>query len=100
MAETDILQDEQIRKAVNALLKHVSKQNSKSNDLLEEDELLYLVCCSTHIYFIAVTTVMVDRHISVAICVWSLQSKPRLACLGLHLVFISPNWCILPLHRS
>lgn len=37
------LQDEQIRKAVAALLKHIAKQKASSNDLLEEDELLYMV---------------------------------------------------------
>ena len=37
------LQDEQIRKAVAALLKHITKQKARSNDLLDEDELLYMV---------------------------------------------------------
>ena len=43
MTEPRGLQEEQIRKAVNALLKHIAKHKSTSNDLLEEDELLYLV---------------------------------------------------------
>lgn len=37
------LDDEQIQKAVAALLKHIAKQKARSNDLLEEDELLYMV---------------------------------------------------------
>lgn len=43
MSGTPGLQDDQIRKAVDALLKHVEKQQAKANELLEEDELLYLV---------------------------------------------------------
>jgi hypothetical protein len=43
MALPEGLQEEQIRKAVAALLKHIAKQQAKANDLLEEDELLYLV---------------------------------------------------------
>ena len=39
------VQTEQILKAVNALLKHIEKQNSKTNKLIEEDELIYLVGC-------------------------------------------------------
>ena len=37
------VQPEQILKAVKALLKHIEKQNAKSNSLIEEDELIYLV---------------------------------------------------------
>ncbi|CAL5218961.1 g714 [Coccomyxa viridis] len=36
------VQPEQILKAVKALLKHIEKQNAKSNSLIEEDELIYL----------------------------------------------------------
>ncbi|KAK9915946.1 hypothetical protein WJX75_006320 [Coccomyxa subellipsoidea] len=43
MSGTPGLQDDQIRKAVDALLKHVEKQQAKANELLEEDELLYLI---------------------------------------------------------
>ena len=43
MALPEGLQEEQIRKAVAALLKHIAKQQAKANDLLEEAELLYLV---------------------------------------------------------
>ncbi|EIE27107.1 ribosomal protein L1 [Coccomyxa subellipsoidea C-169] len=43
MSTTPGLQEDQIRKAVAALLKHVEKQQAKANELLEEEELLYLV---------------------------------------------------------
>jgi hypothetical protein len=35
--------EEQVRKAVIALLKYIGKQKENSNNLLEDDELLYLV---------------------------------------------------------
>ena len=34
---------EQIMKAVKALLKHIEKQKAKANELIEEDELIFLV---------------------------------------------------------
>ena len=34
---------EQILKAVRALLKYIEKQKAKSNELIEEDELIFLV---------------------------------------------------------
>ncbi len=34
---------ERILKAVRALLKHIEKQKAKANDLIEEDELIFLV---------------------------------------------------------
>jgi len=37
------LQQDQVKKAVTALLKHISKQQAGSNDLLDSDEMLYLV---------------------------------------------------------
>ena len=37
------LKSQQILKACNALLKHVAKQKVASTDLLEEDEIIYLV---------------------------------------------------------
>lgn len=37
------VQSEQILKAVKALLKHIEKQREKANDLIEEDELIFLV---------------------------------------------------------
>ncbi|BDA43877.1 Ribosomal L1 domain-containing protein 1 [Coccomyxa sp. Obi] len=43
MSGTPGLQEDQIRKAVAALLKHVERQQAKANELLEEDELLYLI---------------------------------------------------------
>ncbi|CAL8472235.1 g11777 [Coccomyxa elongata] len=42
MADARGLHKDQIQKAVKALLKHIEKQKGNSNDLLEEDELLYL----------------------------------------------------------
>ena len=40
----------QILKAIQALLKHIEKQKKQTNELIEEDELIYLVspcslCC-------------------------------------------------------
>ena len=43
MALPEGLREDQIKKAVAALLKHIAKQQARANDLLEEDELLYLV---------------------------------------------------------
>ena len=43
MAVAEGLQDDQIKQAVAALLKHIAKQQARAKDLLEEDELLYLV---------------------------------------------------------
>lgn len=43
MSDTPGLRENQISKAVIALLKHVVKQQAKANELLEDDELLYLV---------------------------------------------------------
>ena len=37
------LRAEQILKAVKALLKHIEKQKAKANELIEEDELIFLV---------------------------------------------------------
>jgi hypothetical protein len=34
---------EQILKAVKALLKHIEKQKAKANELIEEDQLIFLV---------------------------------------------------------
>ena len=61
------LQDEQIRKAVAALLKHITKQKARANDLLEEDELLYMVrhppfCCRTVLY-------------ALSSCLWATASR-------------------------
>ena len=42
------LKQEQVKKAVTALLKHVGRQQEGSKDLLQDDEYLYLVsssCC-------------------------------------------------------
>ncbi len=47
MSGTPGLQEDQIKKAVAALLKHVERQQAKANELLEEDELLYLVRSSS-----------------------------------------------------
>jgi hypothetical protein len=46
MTEPRGLQEEQIKKAVTALLRHIEKQKGGSKDLFEEDELLYLVSVS------------------------------------------------------
>ena len=50
MSGTPGLQEDQIKKAVAALLKHVERQQAKANELLEEDELLYLVRSSSISY--------------------------------------------------
>ncbi len=41
---------QQIAKACQALLKHVEKQKSGTKDLLEEDEVIYLVSTISHIF--------------------------------------------------
>jgi hypothetical protein len=43
MAEPRGLHEDEIQEAVKALSKHIEKQKGNCNDLLEEDELLYLV---------------------------------------------------------
>ena len=41
------LKGPQIRKASSALLKHIAKQQAAAGDLLEEDEIIYLVSLRT-----------------------------------------------------
>jgi len=43
MSDTPGLREDEISRAVTALLKHIDKQQAKANELLENDELLYLV---------------------------------------------------------
>lgn len=46
MGEVEHIDEKQVRKAVEALLKYIGKQKKDSSNLLEEDELLYLVSFS------------------------------------------------------
>lgn len=39
------LDPEQVRKAASALLKFVGSQKEDSKELLQDDEVFYLVCC-------------------------------------------------------
>ena len=41
------LKQEQLQKAVKALLKHIGKQQEESKNLLQDEEYLYLVSCGT-----------------------------------------------------
>ncbi len=43
MVATPGLSEDQLRRAVKALLKHIEKQHAGAKELFEDDELLYLV---------------------------------------------------------
>ena len=44
MASRPVLDREQTRKAVSALLKYIGKEKAEAKELFDDDEFLYLVC--------------------------------------------------------